>query len=536
MLANPELLELPRPQLCQYKQLNWSLAFQGVGMRTHSSQVFLLGPLFLLVFLGPIVYGQVAPHPLITRPVDETQLVTLQGNTHPLAQPQFDMGTAPPDLPLNRMLLVLKRSPQQDFALKKLLDDQQDKNSPNYHKWLTPDEFGQQFGATDQDLQLITGWLQSHGLQISRVSRGRSIIEFSGMESQLENAFHAQIHQYLVNGQTHWANASDPQIPAALAPAVAGVWTLHNFYKKPQVVISQQQVSATAVPGRYPLFTSGSGTHALVPADFYKIYNISPQFGGGPSIAIVARSNINTQDVIYFHYWTYDQVPSPNVIVNGPDPGDLGGAEEVEAVLDTTWSGAVAPDAWVTLVVSGSTSTTDGVDLSETYIIDNNLADVMSESFGDCEANYTSTQALGIASLAQQAATEGITYVVASGDSGSAGCDNPNTQTTATHPPSVNVLASTPYNLAVGGTIFNENGQNNKYWSTTPNQTTLGSALSYIPENVWNQSCTSAQCGSKANILAGGGGVSTFYPKPPWQTAVPGDLSPQNRTPLSMIS
>jgi hypothetical protein len=213
-----------------------------------------------------------------------------------------------------------------------------------------------------------------------------------------------------------------------------------------------------------------------------------------------------------------NQAGSPQVIVNGPDPGDLGGGEETEAVLDTTWAGAITHGA-VLLVVSESTASTDGVDLSELYIIDNNLAGIMSESFGDCEANFTSTQAAGIASLAQQAATQGITYVVAAGDSGSAGCDNPHTETQASHPPSVNMLASTPYTVAVGGTMFNENGHDSTYWSSTNDPNSLSSALSYIPEDVWNESCTSC---SKPGIWAGGGGASTFFKKPSWQTGVPG--------------
>jgi len=202
---------------------------------------------------------QAAPRPLITRPIDEAQLVRLDGNTHPLAHAQFDLGQASPDLPMQRMLLVLKRSPQQDSALRKLLDDQQDKTSSNYHKWLTPDEFGNRFGNSDQDIQLVMAWLQAHGFQVNRVSRGRSLIEFSGVEAQIEETFHTQIHRYmLANGEQHSANASDPQIPAALAPAVAGVWTLHNFYKKPQLVVSEQKVSARAVLGSRPQFTSGN--------------------------------------------------------------------------------------------------------------------------------------------------------------------------------------------------------------------------------------------------------------------------------------
>jgi hypothetical protein len=460
----------------------------------------------------------------ITQPIDETNLVTLKGNTHPLARPEFDRGAAPPDLLVNRMLLVLNRSADQQAALDTLLDQQQDKSSPNFHQWLTPAQFGQQFGPSDADIATITTWLQSHGFSIDRISKGRVVIEFSGTAGQIRNAFHTELHNYVVNGESHWANSSDPQIPAALAPVVAGVFTLHSFYKAPQVQVAGEHFTAKVNSGDRPQFTSTTGLHALAPADFYTIYNFNPlQIMTSAKIAIVGRSNINLQDVTYFHYWMYDQASSPQVIVNGPDPGDLGGREEMEAVLDTSWAGAVAPTAWLALVVSESTPTTDGIDLSELYIIDENLADVMSESFGDCEANSTTTQAAGIASLAQQAAAQGITYVVAAGDSGSAGCDDPNTETQATHPTSVNVLASTPCTVAVGGTQFNENGGDSTYWRSTNAQATLESAISYIPEDVWNQSCTSSQpaC-SQPNIWAGGGGASTFFTKPSWQSGVAG--------------
>ena len=214
--------------------------------------------------------------PLIRQPIDESRVVTLKGNTHPLAKRQFDMGVAPPDLPMDRMLLVLKRDPQQDYALHALLDDQQDKNSPNYHKWMTPATFGAQFGASDQDIQLVTGWLQTHGFQINHVSNGRSVIEFSGVESQVEQAFHTQIHSYmLANGEQHWANASDPKIPAALAPAVAGVWSLHDFKKKTD---TKMYGHYQAQPGKMPLFTPTTGQHALMPADYAIIYNLNPLY------------------------------------------------------------------------------------------------------------------------------------------------------------------------------------------------------------------------------------------------------------------
>jgi hypothetical protein len=458
----------------------------------------------------------------ITQAVDEKNRVVLKGNVHPLARPEFDQGPAPLDLPMERMMLVLKRSPEQDDALKRLLDDQQDRSSPRYRHWLTPEQFGQQFGPSDSDVQKVTDWLLGHRFHNVQVSRGRTVIEFSGAASQVQETFGTSIHKFVVNGEEHWANANDTTIPAALSPVVEGVLTLHNFFKRPQVHITENQITASVAHGTVPQFTSSSGLHALTPFDYYKIYNFDPTQPYGPiseRIAIVARSNINLQDVGYFDFWLLgNQAGGAQVIVNGADPGDLGGGEETEAVLDTTWAGAITHGG-VLLVVSKSTASTDGVDLSELYIIDNNLAGIMSESFGDCEANFTSTQAAGISSLAAQAASQGISYIVSAGDSGSAGCDNPHTETVATHPASVNALAATLYNVAVGGTMFNENGHDSTYWSSTNDPNSLSSALSYIPEDVWNESCISC---SKPGIWAGGGGASTLFMKPSWQTGVPG--------------
>ncbi len=478
--------------------------------------------------------------PLITQPVDEGQLTVLKGNTHPLARPAFDLGTAPATLPMQRMLLVLKRSPEQEAALRKLLDEQQSKGSPNYHRWLTPTQFGEQFGPSDGDMQTITLWLQSHGFQVGS-TKGRSVLEFSGSASQVKEAFHTTIHKYIVKGEQHWANASDPSIPTALMPAVAGVLTLHNFLSKPHIHFSPQPVAAKLVsagPGKRPqvTFPAQNGqpvTYALGPQDYATIYNTNPVYNSGNSasgvtIGIVGRSNLfnGGNDVSDFRSTTFDLCCGFfNIVLDGPDPGDLGGQEEAEATLDSSWSGAVAPGATVNLVVSASTNTTDGVDLSELYIVDNNLADIMTESFGTCEYYSTDSQVAGVDAVAQQAAAQGITYFVSAGDDGAEGCDDQDSETVATGPLSVNVLASTPYTVAVGGTQFNENGDDTKYWtSTAPISET---AISYIPEDVWNASCLSTSCGSNAGIWAGSGGVSsgnaanggTFagFPKPVWQ-------------------
>jgi len=521
--------------------------------------------LFLLVFSLDAV-AQRAPNPLITRPVDESQLVTLRGNTHPLAQPQFDVGTAPPDMSLNRLLLVLKRSPQQDYALKRLLDDQQDKNSPNYHKWLTPDQFGQQFGATDQDLVIITGWLETHGFAVSRVSHGRSVIEFSGVESQLESAFHTQIHQYLVNSQAHWANATDPQIPAALAPAVAGLVSLNNFPRHPMSeLIGTYSPKTRHLTPANPLFTllgwgcdpGTNNCYAVGPADFGTIYNAQSLWnsgidGTGQTIAIVGESDINLQDDRDFRNLFGLPANDPHVIYDGPNPGLQ--PDESEADIDVEWSGAIAPKATIDFVVSESTETTLGVDLSAIYVIDNNLAPVMSESYGACELAIGTGGNQFFNLLWAQAAAQGITAILAAGDSGSATCDRASQG--AQFGLEVSGFASTPYNVAIGGTDFNDSQNPQQYWNLSNTTPTQESAKGYIPETTWNGTCTNSKWGTNAENncnnyqligsypfllypTGGGGGLSNCtvndgqdpsscsggYSKPSWQVApgVPAD-------------
>ncbi len=481
--------------------------------------------------------------PLITQPIDESQLTVLHGNTHPLARPEFDLGTAPATLPMQRMLLVLKRSPQQETALRKLLDDQQDKSSPSYHKWLTPAQFGNQFGPTDTDIQTITSWLQSHGFQVG-TTKGRTVLEFSGSAGQVQETFHTRIHKYVVNEEQHWANASDPQIPTALTPAVAGVLTLHNFLKKPQIHLVKEPALAHIAPGKKPqvTFPAQNGQpaiNALGPQDYAVIYNLNPVYnsqssngnnnnGNESTIGVVGRSNLfeGAEDIQNFRNTVFELCcGNYNIILNGPDPGDLGGGEEAEATLDTTWSGAVAPGATVDLVVSATTNTTDGIDLSEVYIVENNLTDIMTESFSSCELYATDSQLAFSYDVAEQAAAQGITYFVSTGDNGAEGCDDPSSAP-ATHPISVNLLASTPFNVAVGGTMFNEDGQTSKYWGTEP--PAEESAISYIPENVWNESgptlglWASGGGASAGNINSGQGGTTRGVPKPSWQSGVTG--------------
>ncbi|MGH9740831.1 MAG: Ig-like domain repeat protein [Candidatus Acidiferrum sp.] len=478
----------------------------------------------------------------ITEAVNEKNLVVLKGNVHPLARPEFDRGTVSDGQPLQRILLLLKRSPEQETALQKLLDDQQDKSSSNYHAWLTPAQFGQQFGPADADIQAITNWLQSQGFQVTNITAGRTVIEFSGTAGQVHSAFHTLMHSYSVNGETNMANASDPQIPAALAPVVAGPVSLNNFPVKSHLLQLGTFQKSIKTGETKPLFTfpgCAGSCYGIGPADFGMIYNTSPLLTGTPkidgtgqTIAIVGESDINPQDVIDFRtiFGLSQNFSSSNIILDGPDPGF--NDSEGESDLDVQWSGAVAPGATIKFVISEPTETTAGIDLSAIYIIENNLAGVMSESFGQCEQGLGSARNAFYNAMWEQAAAQGITVLISAGDGGSAGCDNFDTAKSASQGLAVSGIASTPFNVSVGGTDFDQVNNWSQYWSVSNTSMTQASALGYIPEIPWNDSCAQlglTGCASppqgSLNIVAGSGGVSTIYPKPSWQsgTGVPLD-------------
>ena len=475
-----------------------------------------------LVFLPFAVSAQSnVPPRIAAAAVNESQLTTLRGNTHPLARPEFDRGPAPDSLPMARMLLVLTRSAAQETALEALLNQQQDSSSPNYHQWLTPQQFGLQFGPADADIETITLWLQSHGFTVNRVSNGRTVIEFSGTAGQVREAFHTQIHQYNVNGENHWANASDPQIPTALTPVVAGIDSLYNFPRHAMYHV-EGPVSRSKTTGKVepatPLFTLGGNCgvpglecYGVTPYDFATIYNELPLWnaapaidGTGQTIAIVAETDIAMADVQDFRSYFGLAAKNPTIILDGPDPGTVQG-DETESDLDVEWAGAVAKGATIDVVTSATTESSLGVDLSAQYIVDNNLAGILSESYGICELFLGSAGNQFYNQLWQQASAQGITALVATGDSGSAVCDrNAETSGAAELGLSVSGFSSTPYNVAVGGTDFFDLTNPATYWNginAVPPGAPAGtpatlSAISYIPETTWNDSCTNAVFGN----------------------------------------
>lgn len=524
-----------------------------------------LVPCLLATFLSVGSFAQTPQSTTrINTPVTDSDRISVPNSFPAWTRVASDAGAVDSSMPLNRILLLLEPSADQKTALKNYLDGLQNPDSKNFHQWLTPEQYAQKFGPSDADVKKIMDWLQSHGFTVSQVAAGRQWIEVSGTAAQVKTAFQTEIHKYHLNGKDYIANSSNVSLPRALSSVVRGVLSLNNFQKRPlishSVLVSRGnngklQPVAGVIPGdsgklaidpNYTL-TGANGTfHFLAPGDFQKIYNESPLLkdgndGKGVSIAIVGRTDIQLSDVHSFRQIFGLSDNDPEIITNGTDPGFTG--DEVEADLDLQWAGSAAPGAALKFVTSSSTASTDGVDLSAAYIVDHRVAPIMSTSYGQCEAFLGPSGNAFYSSLWQQAAAEGITAFVSSGDNGVAGCDPAAGFLPEHYGQMVSGLASTPYNVAVGGTEFNENGNDSTYWSAS-NAADQSSVVGYIPENTWNETCnpkTSKACTQYINYSSSGGpsncsnvtqngSVTNFtcnagYPKPAWQTGpgVPND-------------
>ncbi len=508
----------------------------------------------LPVFLCALNAAAQATPNRVTGPVDEKQRVTLRGNVHPLAQARFDRGAAPGSTPTGRLRLVLERSAAQQQALTEFLADVQNPASGVYHKWLTPAQYGANFGISGSDLSRVTGWLEANGFKIERIPAARNVIEFSGNFSQVESAFHAAIHTFSVNGETHFANSVEPQIPAALAPVIAGVGPLNDFRPKSMMVEGPRGRFDPGTGRIEPDLTLkfGNTDYLFVdPADAATIYDTPNKVlntaytgattydGSGVNLGIVGVSDLTLADVANYRTAflgeTSSTVNLPTVVVDGGDPGLNGAA--IEALLDNEVAGGIAPKAKIYFYTSADTDLSSGLWSAFLRALDDNVVSILSMSFGECEAGLGTSGNQFVLEVEEQAAAQGITVTVSSGDNGSAGCDNFDTQSTATEGLAVSGFASTPYNIAVGGTDYDVlKGSFSTYVSTTSSGSApyYRTALKYIPEEPWNDSTTvngtyennvAATSGGVGNIVAGSGGVSKVYSKPAFQTL----LTPQDK-------
>jgi subtilase family serine protease len=443
--------------------------------------------------------------------VDNAQRIQLNGAAPLVAKYGKDLGPLSMDEPLRSMKLVLRRGAAETAALQDYLAQVQDPASSNYHAWLTPEAVGQRFGASDEDINAISSWLQQQGLTVDGVSKGRTVITFSGVESQFASAFGTQMHRYLVGGETRIANSATPTVPVALSPAIVGIATLGNakfrpahtkpgratrdasgLWHKQQGPAAVTSQSGKATP-EFTMQINGGNYPMIGPADFGVIYGAqsvwkSGQLGAGQSIAVVAESNIVKSDVDAFRAAFGLPATNLNVIVVGPDPGlDSVDGTEAEADLDVQWAGAIAPASTINLVVAGSTNTDEGINIAAEYAVDNNLSPVLNVSYGACELGLQAAGNQFYEDLWSQAAAQGISVMIASGDAGSTACDQG--QYYASYGQQVSGLASTEHATAVGGTDFYGNVDGSSHFTLANNPVTLQSVLGYITEAPWNDSC-----------------------------------------------
>ncbi len=492
---------------------------------------------FLLALLSQAMFATVftsaRPVARITKKVDNSKRTPLYGHVPGALRKATDTGRLDPNTSSPGMIMVLKSDEDQKREIRRIIDEQQDKRTTNYHQWATPDEFGAHFGVHDSDLQQIKDWLTSQGFTVDDVSKSKRLIHFSGTTGQIEKAFQTEMHTYtLKNGETHVSNNSEITVPEAFKKVIAGV-SLNNIFRKGSFD-RNKMIKFSSGPQKGPKYTSSSSVHYVAPGDFATIYNTAPLLaeginGAGETIAIVGRSDILLSDIQTYRQM-FNLPPNDPVFIhagqdNGVNPGDDG-----ESDLDVEFSGSTAPNATVDFVIGTPTFLVDGITNSIQYIVENNLADVMSISYGDCELNEGTGGNEFNNQAFEQAAAQGISVFIAAGDNGGAGCDDQND--------SYEVLGyaapgegSTPYSVAVGGTEFYGEcatigpscTQSNyaKYWAASSNGDYLTSALEYIPEVPWNiakgANKTADPSGDLAGLWSGSGAVSAYYQRPSWQ-------------------
>ncbi|MGA3195524.1 MAG: S53 family peptidase [Terriglobales bacterium] len=549
-------------------------------MRRYASLMLFLS--FILLSVMSFAQNSARPKPLLVGPIDESQLVTLSGNTTPAAQqPKNDRGPVADNLLFEHLLLTLKPAPETEVRLKQQIAEMHNPQSPEFHHWLTPQQLGERFGVAAQDRDTIQRWLESQGFTINRVYQNGLFIDFAGTAGQIREAFHTEVHNLVLpNGEKHIANMRDPQIPAALAPAIEGIASLHDFAPRSHALqlgpVSYNFATHEWTP-HFNVSFRGQTFHTVSPYDFNTIYNVLPLWkrgftGKGVTIALVEVSNLAHESDWDAFRKTFDLTGFTNgnfkqVYPNCKNPGQNGA--EIEAALDVEWASVAAPDANIVLSACGNSHGAFGLDLAILNLLDFQPPDIISDSYGLCETITGQTEVALENREAEIATALGTTFFIAQGDTGADECSPVEGFTSHLGINSGDNTASA-YAVDVGGTDFmaqyNEDVNGipvSNYWSATNDPVTKASALSYIPEIPWNDGCTSELiysdpvfggysqsygssgfCNSKLGrqlryAVSGSGGPSTCFtgkpsipgvvsgtcqgnPKPSWQTGVPG--------------
>ena len=492
------------------------------------------------VLFGLLAAVAVSSHSYATTPdrvvgdLATSQKIALHGNVHGLARPEFDLGRADGSRAIEGITLSFRPSPAQQQALNSFLAQLADPHSKNFHKYLTPAEFGERFGMTRNDLDKIAAWLQAEGFRNISVANGRNQISFDGTVAQLESVFAMEMHHYLVDGVVHLANSGEPSVPTGLAGIVGSLWHINDFSPKPRISVKPNLTSYV------------SGNHFLTPGDFAKIYDLgtlSTAGGTGQKIAVIGQSMVSTTDLNNFRSAAGLASSTVTMTLAGGTATRCAG-DEGESDLDIEWSGGVAQNASVTFVYAGlgtgdsCSNRTNSVWNALTYAIQHNVAPFISTSYGLCESGLGQTFVVNtLQPLIQQGQAQGQTVTAASGDSGAADCDSGNS---AAQGLAVDAPASIPEVTGAGGNEFsgdasatvtgtppNTTAQPTTDWgpSGTGTDTPVITALGYISEEAWNDTTESLAETPPAGLSASGGGASIYFPKPTWQTGtgVPAD-------------
>jgi subtilase family serine protease len=487
----------------------------------RSPQIWCVVP---ALFLATLVFAQTPNR--ILRPIDSRAAVQIPNSVPPRIAAMTDMGRLDPATPLQGITFHFQPSPAQKAGLAALVQAQLTPGSPAYYAWITPSQYANRFGLNDADLAQVEGWLAAQGFSIDSVSPSHTSVHFSGTAGQVEQVFQTEMHLYQAQGQSgqqHFANATPILIPAALAGIVASVRNLNDFRPHPQMRFHAA-----------PAFTSAqSGAHFLTPQDVATIYDINPAYssgynGSGQTIVVVGQSAIASTDIANFQNADGLTVKAPNVVlVPNSGTSTVVSGDEAESDLDLEYAGATAPGATIDFVYVGNNKNDSVFDALQ-YAVDNNLGPIINISYGACETGISAADDAALERVMEQAASQGQSIIAAAGDDGSTSCFGSKGMPLAQQEAlAVNYPASSAYVTGLGGTEFpaaDVASSNTTYWNSGGGSDLLSSALSWIPEQVWNDdsAAVGAQYGSQYALSAGGGGTSALNARPSWQTGVPG--------------